>query len=142
MNFEIKWYQDNSDYFFYGSKVKFNHDKSVSFRNDIMSPGTSIVRWSSKLPFQSNRILMELPLLKRNQKYQLTVDSKSIPENKFFVLITFFDRFDNKVGMEVIKNSNQEFVYLEDAYNYQIELINKGARIIEFDKLVISDSVD
>ncbi|MDO1605365.1 accessory Sec system protein Asp3 [Lactobacillus sp. YT155] len=140
MNFKLKWEQTSGFFFYYGSKIKYNHDETVSFENDLMSPGSVIVGWDSSLPFQTTRTTLVLPLLKRNSEYSIQINATSIPENNFFVMVTFLDRFDKRVGMKAIKHSNDKFVYPDDAYNYRVELINKGAKIIEFDSLIISDS--
>ena len=49
---QIRWKEFLSDSYVYGSKIEFNEDGSVSYKNRLMPPGTVIHTWYSMTNFQ------------------------------------------------------------------------------------------
>ena len=47
-------YWNRHDFYNYGSQVAFHHN-SVSFKNELMSPGKKIVGWGASLNYQVMR---------------------------------------------------------------------------------------
>ena len=51
-------YWNRYDFYNYGSQVAFHHN-SVSFKNELMSPGKKIVGWGTSYNYQASRSYMK-----------------------------------------------------------------------------------
>ena len=77
----------------YGSTVSYFPDKSVRLYNPLLPSGEILKTWFSSVNYQAARTQPQLPLLKRNQEYQLSLAFDCQPENGVYTKITFFDRY-------------------------------------------------
>ena len=68
-------------------------DKSVRLYNPLLPSGEILKTWFSSVNYQAARTQPQLPLLKRNQEYQLSLAFDCQPENGVYTKITFFDRY-------------------------------------------------
>lgn len=71
---QVRWKEFLSDSYVYGSKIEFNEDGSVSYKNRLMPPGTVIHTWYSMTNFQGNRIEPSLPLIDGERAYSIAVN--------------------------------------------------------------------
>ena len=65
-------YWNKNDFYKYGSQTTF-HRNSVKFKNDLMSPGKSIVSWTDSLNYQASRTFPQLPLLRKGRTYYVAI---------------------------------------------------------------------
>lgn len=137
MKFEIEWTPNMSSFYKYGSTIEFLEANHVKFQNKILSPGVPIVSWDSSINFQSGRTELQLPLLKRGEKYILVFQGTSSPHDSFLIKIDFFDRLGNQIESKTLASKGGGFTYLWSAYSYKISLISAGLNELFFDKLLI-----
>lgn len=138
MDFKIKWNSNNMEFYKYGSSIEFVNSE-VHFENELLSPGTVIVRWKSNLNYLFNRTLLQLPLLKRGKTYKLILEARDYPEGSVLLKVDFFDRLENYEGTEVISDKIGEFIYPEKAYSYTISIISVGIRKFIFKEIILKD---
>lgn len=111
----------------------------IHFDNELLPPGEVVHGWSSSGNYQSGRSVTPLPLLKRGQTYQLTLDMTPVPERGVFTRITFFNRYGDVDSHEVTKTTELTFVYPKNAYYYTINLISAGMTELTFHHLEIKE---
>ena len=68
----IYWGEVRGTYM-YGSTVSYYPDKSVRLFNPLLPSGEILKTWLSSVNYQAARTQPQLPLLKRNQEYQLSL---------------------------------------------------------------------
>lgn len=92
---QVRWKEFLSDSYVYGSKIEFNEDGSVSYKNRLMPPGTVIHTWYSMTNFQGNRIEPSLPLIDGERAYSIAVniDYHNSESEALMLRIIFFDRY-------------------------------------------------
>ena len=115
----IHWGEVGGTYM-YGSTVSYFPDKSVRLYNPLLPS------------YQAARTQPQLPLLKRNQKYQLSLVFDCQPENGVYTKITFFDRYGDILEEKVEKVKDFIFTYPEDSYTYQVSLLSAGFETLTF----------
>lgn len=76
----IHWGEVGGTYM-YGSTVSYYPDKSVRLYNPLLPSGEILKTWFSSVNYQAARTQPQLPLLKRNQEYQLSLVFDCQPEN-------------------------------------------------------------
>ncbi len=137
----IKWKDELSETYLYGSEIEFLADGSVSFFNPLMPPGTVIHRWYSKTNFQFKRIEPSLPLIDGEGAYLLTlnIEEKDSSKSSTIVRICIFDRYDNPEETIVIREKKFYFKPTIKAYSYYVELINGGNPNFVFKSLKIEE---
>ena len=94
--------------YYNGSKVTISAKKEVDFNNPLMVPGKDIIKWGSVYNFQANKIVPQLPLLRINQRYRISIKASSEPAQGFFTRIVFF----NGQGDENLGNGWQDAQWL------------------------------
>ena len=104
---QVRWKEFLSDSYVYGSKIEFNEDGSVSYKNRLMPPGTVIHTWYSMTNFQGNRIEPSLPLIDGERAYSIAVniDYHNSESEALMLRIIFFDRmmYRRRVLLSAIK---------------------------------------
>lgn len=135
---KIYWGSLSTTNYFFGSIVKKNEDQSVLFENVMIPSSQNIKEWSSSYNFQGSRRTPELPLLKKNESYTLTISGAVIPEKTIFFEVLFKNRYGEVVGNKITKENRMDFTYPEDAYFYTIRLMSAGLEELRFDFMEIS----
>lgn len=138
MNQFIYWEDDADETYLYGSRLAFE-GRQVSFANRLMPAGTSLKRWKSKTNFQADRSQPSLPLLHQGKTYQLTLLAQAQPADTLFLKVSFFDILGQLISVTLLRDDDRQFTFPEEAFSYQIELVNGGCHSFEFDALVLSD---
>lgn len=124
-----------SDYFF-GTRYR-KEGRSVFFENPFMPATLVIHRWSSLRPYQANRRPVDLPLLKRGQRYQLSKQMTVFEGNPLYVKVLFYNRYNDLISQVFIKEDKGDFSYPDEAYWYEIELVNTACQRFRFDYLIL-----
>ena len=73
---------------------------SVQFQNPLMPSGQVLKTWHSQTNFGATRQIPSLPLLKREQDYELVITMEATPAHTVMVEIVFKDRFGEVVGRQ------------------------------------------
>lgn len=138
MKFEVKWEPDIMDFYKYGSTIEFfGSNNVVYFKNEILSPGATLMTWSSHPQYHADRSLFQLPLLKRGKKYNFKVNAESFPEHSLLVQIEFLDRSQQVLSRQVIFDREGEVEYPRKAFSYRIKLLNNGIEELFFKDICI-----
>ncbi len=127
----IYWKNYSQSTYSHGSQIDFQKDQ-VFFENSLMPPSFVIKSWDSMTNFQAVRSQPSLPLLKKGASYQLDLVAEVEPKHAAYLQINFFDRHHEKIHFEILKNQQNQFTYPQEAYSYQIALINAGATSLTF----------
>lgn len=138
MIFEVKWSPEIMNYYKHGSIVEyFFGNQVVFFHNNMLSPGATIVKWESNSTYQGNRTFVQLPLLAKGKKYQVTLQARANLKTPLIKII-FYDRVGCVLSIKVVKEGRGEFVYPITAYSYSIELLNNGVKELFFQSILIT----
>ncbi len=137
----VKWKDQLSDTYTYGSKIKFHANGSVSFSNSLMPPGTVIHRWYSKTNYQQKRIEPSLPMIDGERPYLLTLNASENPSlrDSLLIRINFYDRYDVFADSIIIREKKAFFKPSVKTYSYEIELINGGSADFTFNSLILEE---
>lgn len=138
---QVRWKEFLSDSYVYGSKIEFNEDGSVSYKNRLMPLGTVIHTWYSMTNFQGNRIEPSLPLIDGERAYSIAVniDYHNSESEALMLRIIFFDRYDAQAQSIIVRDKKAFFKPSIRTYSYRIELINGGNADFTFKSLVIKE---
>jgi len=135
----IKWGNRYIDSYSYGAEVVIDK-KETKFASPMMPVGAKIKTWNSIGNYSKNRISPLLPLLAANQYYEIGLYLEEAEQNHLQATIEFYDKFNNKIGMEYFENLKLVFKYPEEAASYKISLINQRHDVIVFYFLLIMNS--
>ena len=81
-----------------------------------MPSGQVLKTWHSQTNFGATRQIPSLPLLKREQDYELVITMEATPAHTVMVEIVFKDRFGEVVGRRVTAEGRLPFIYPDQAY--------------------------
>lgn len=123
-----------------GSQIKINDDASVEFHNSLMAPGKTIMSWNSINSYQATKLVPQLPILRNNHKYRLSVNAKAEPIYSLIIRLTFFDAQEHEIDHVEFQQRSIEFVYPPEAVQYRLELINNGLTDLTFQRFEICDA--
>ncbi|MBD5807151.1 accessory Sec system protein Asp3 [Limosilactobacillus walteri] len=132
------WEQANA--YYAGSKIKIHDDYSVDFHNSLMSSGNSLMTWTSINSYQSTKIVPQLPMLRNNHKYRLSVIASATPTYSLINRLTFFDAQDREISHYEFQKRSLEFTYPNNAVQYRLELISNGLIDLHFKRFEICDA--
>lgn len=135
----ITWDPREDETYLNGSQISLSEGE-VTFENELMSPGKPLVTWYSQQNYQANRNLAKLPLLTRGQTYQLKLVATVEPRQTLYLKVSFYSRFGEVLQTAFIKDLQGEFEYPKDAYEYRLELINAGAKKVNFKYLILAQA--
>lgn len=123
-----------------GSNIRINPDYSVSFHNSLMAPGKTIMSWNSVNSYQATKLVPQLPILRNNHKYRLSVNAKAEPIYSLIIRLTFFNAQEHEIDHVEFQQRSIEFVYPPEAVQYRLELINNGLTDLTFQRFEICDA--
>lgn len=135
----ITWDPREDETYLNGSQISLSEGE-VTFENELMSPGKPLVTWYSQQNYQANRNLAKLSLLTRGQTYQLKLVATVEPRQTLYLKVSFYSRFGEVLQTAFIKDLQGEFEYPKDAYEYRLELINAGAKKVNFKYLILAQA--
>lgn len=120
----IKWGNRYHDSYTYGSEIILNQS-CVHFSSPMMPVGAKIKTWYSLGTYSEVRVSPLLPLLIGDKRYRLTLFLQKNDQNSLQVIIEFYDKHHNKIGIKYSNVLTFTFIYPRDAVSYQIHLVNK-----------------
>lgn len=137
----IRWREFLSYSYAYGSTIEFLEGNRVSYKNELMPPGTVIHTWYSKTNFQSQRIEPMLPLIDGESAYKITTNIECDEDDRKGVIlrVVFIDRYDAEFESIIIRGGNGMFKPPITTYSFRIELINGGCKEFVFDSLILQE---
>ena len=98
--YTIYWDSNDSEYL-YGSQLNIRANRTINFRNELMTPGTILSKWLSHTNYQETRQTPALPYLKNGEVYQVKHVYKNLSSGTLFLKFIFYDFFG-----QVIKESH------------------------------------
>ncbi|EHN59938.1 accessory Sec system protein Asp3 [Oenococcus kitaharae] len=136
----IYWTSGDSDDYLYGSSVTYSALDRVDFVNPLMPASFKIHAWQSITNFQNDRTVPQLPPLKRGHHYHIEIDAQSRPEKTLYTQIFFYTIAQEEIEMLTITDQQQDFVYPEKAFSYEVRLIKAGLHELLFHEIRISET--
>lgn len=118
--------------YLWGSTIQATAQGSVQFQNPLMPSGQVLKTWHSQTNFGATRQIPSLPLLKREQGYELAIEIEANPVHTVMVEIIFKDRFGEIVGRRVTAEGCLSFTYPDQAYAYEVRLLSAGLQEFTF----------
>ena len=118
--------------FMYGTQVFYHCKDHVSLYNPLITSGEILRSWSSSLNYQGSRTQVSLPLLKRGQDYQISMNFNCHPEQGLYIKIRFFDRYGSVIEEKVEKVKQFIFTYPKETYTYEVSLLSAGFESLDF----------
>ncbi len=118
--------------YLWGSTIQATAQGSVQFQNPLMPSGQVLKNWHSQTNFGATRQIPSLPLLKREQDYELVITMEATPAHTVMVEIVFKDRFGEVVGRRVTAEGRLPFTYPDQAYAYEVRLLSAGLQEFTF----------
>ena len=116
----------------YGTQVFYHSKDHVSLYNPLVTSGEILRSWSSSINYQGSRTQVSLPLLKRGQDYQISMNFNCQPEQGLYIKIRFFDRYGSVIEEKVEKVKQFIFTYPKEAYTYEVSLLSAGFESLDF----------
>ena len=126
-----KYLEPGNNYFAYGSQINVSKNKVVKFKNLVVSSGTTLMSWDSKVTHLNNFLTPSLPILKAGERYRINVGLKAVPENSIITRIKFYNIQDEEINRLEFFDHTKEFTYPTNAVNYEVDLINAGCEAFE-----------
>lgn len=108
-SWKIYWNEYAKDTFIGGSSVSFYAKDDVEFKNELMSPGTVIKRWFSKVNYQMMRIEPALPMIDGEGQYHIRLNASVEPSDGLLIKLVFFDRYDLEIGSQIVRDNEADF---------------------------------
>lgn len=118
--------------YLWGSTIQATAQGGVQFQNSLMPSGQVLKTWYSQTNFGKNCQIPSLPLLKREQEYELVITMEATPTHTVMVEIVFKDRFGEVVGRRVTAEGRLSFTYPDQAYAYEVRLLSAGLQEFTF----------
>lgn len=136
---KVFWTDYTSDTYLYGSEIQFLAKDDVSFRNDLMPPGTVIKRWYSRVNYQAQRIEPSLPLIDGEGRYHIVMDADGGAEDGLLLRLAFFGKNGAEEGSFVLNQPESDFRCPLKTYSYEVQLICAGAHAFHFHSFTITE---
>ena len=93
----------------YGTEICFHARDDIEFKNELMSPGTVIKRWFSKVNYQMARIEPALPMIDGEGRYHISLEASAEPADGLLLKLIFYDRYDSEAGFQIIRDGRDDF---------------------------------
>jgi accessory secretory protein Asp3 len=142
MQYHIYWLPQSRLLELQGAKVEFRALNNVYYENKFLPSGQVVAKWSSKNNYSRTKQLADLPILKREQTYELERHIEDSEHMFGYLSVTFYDRYQRRLAVFSQNVSVLEFKVPKDYDYYEIELIVAGADAILFHDFVIRPKVE
>lgn len=134
----IKWGNSYSGTYSYGSEIIIAKE-NVKFSSPMMPVGAKIKTWNSAGNYSNDRISPTLPLLLANSTYKIELYIEKNNKNNVQTIIEFYDKSNQKIGIEYFDGLSLVFTYPAEAVSYTVNLINHQHELIVFSFMTISE---
>lgn len=135
----ITWGATFNDNYNYGSNIEFLDSNFVKFSSPFMPAGKTIKTWYSETAYQLNRDSPMLPLLKKNQVYNINLVAEYDQKDVALLVVEFFNINGDTIKKIHFEDLNGDFEYPKEAMRYEVKLVNKKHKNIIFKYLIIRD---
>lgn len=141
-SWKIYWNEYAKETYLYGSEILFHAKDDIEFKNELMSPGTVIKKWFSRMNYQMMRMEPTLPMIDGEGRYHISLDVTVEPADGLLLNLIFYDRYDSKAGSLVVRDGEAEFQCPLKTFSYEVQLINAGATRFHFHSIMITEIID
>lgn len=141
-SWKIYWNEYGKNAYLYGTELLFHAKNDVEFRNELMPPGTVMMRWFSKVNYQMARVEPELPMIDGEGRYHIALEASADPPGGLLLELVFYDRYDVEIGNRIIRDGEADFRCPLRTYSYEARLINGGVARFHFHSIVITEVSD
>lgn len=141
-SWKIYWNEYTKNTYLYGSEILFHAKDDIEFKNELMSPGTVIKSWFSKVNYQAMRIEPMLPMIDGEGQYQISLDASVEPSDGLILKLIFYDRYDAEAGSRIIRDGGGDFQCPLKTFSYEVQLINAGTTQFHFHSIMITETTD
>lgn len=101
-NYVITWDYESGDSYLFGSNINYIAPDCVEFENNLLSPGTDIRSWRSKMNFQVNKMGNILPILSPEKQYWIKLNVKLKENESMYIKVEFYNRFNDLLDFKII----------------------------------------
>ncbi|MBM7643489.1 accessory Sec system protein Asp3 [Streptococcus loxodontisalivarius] len=124
---KIEWQDVRSgSTYLYGSLLRIEEDGQAILDNERMAPGKPLANFLSRTNYQGNRFSPILPILEAGQTYDVVANLETIPENRYYIQIDFFNRQNETIQSKIFRVGEERFVCPEDTFSYQLTVRSAG----------------
>lgn len=138
-NYEVYWNHIDKSTFMYGTQLQLNRH-SLQFENYQIPAGIVIHVWHMKTSFYNDRVHPSLPVLSRNELYDISFNYECEPEQGIYFIIECYKKNDELVDTFIIKDKEYSFIYPDNADYYQIKMMSASVNTLNFDAMILSHS--
>lgn len=135
---QIYWDTTNNTYLS-GTHLKKRANNQVDFKNALMAPGKTIVKWNSSTDYQMTKEVPRLPMLINRHKYVINIKDRVYPEGTCTYRLCFYNLQGEEVQNLFFKVNEYEFTFPKDAVSYTFELVNTGCMRVVFSRVQIAE---
>lgn len=124
--------------YLYGTELEFL-DNEVVWRNPRVASSKHLLKFTSRTNYQAERKSPDLPVLTPGASYELVSDVETIPVDSIFIRINFYNRQNELLHFEIMRDKTCDFICPKDTFVYDIILISSGCTAFRFQKLQLFD---
>lgn len=135
----MRWPQNFTAIYNYGATIQYHKDQSVSYANEVLSPGQTICSWSSTTNYLASGTTPSLPLLKINQTYEIGIELEADNPLPVQLQISFLDKHQVVLASYRGTQSHMTFTVPEGMISYEVQLINLRHHWLYFKTLFIGE---
>lgn len=121
-----------------GTSFRRQANLEVDFRNSLIAFGQRIMSWHSRTFYQGDKAVPSLPLLVKDERYQLVIKLKAVPANSLIYRLNFYNLQEEIFKTINFSSQKREFIFPPAAVAYDFEIINAGCEQIHFQRLQIT----
>ena len=132
----IRWSNPNSAQALYGTELTVEPG-AVRYVNRLMPSGTTIHEWHSFTDYQEVRNAPTLPLLHHGTTYRIDPEVESSPPGSVLFGVSYFDRFNEQLGSDVLYPPSYSFDYPPECHHYAIRMVNGGCDEVRFSSFAV-----
>lgn len=139
MSWNIYWNEYSFETYLYGSEITFHQKDHVELKNALMPPSSVIKTWYSKVNYQMKRVEPSLPMIDGESQYHLSMQLETEDQGNVLVKITFYDRYENEAGFQIMRGKEMDFTCPLKTYSYTIQLIHAGSTHFHFHSMKLTE---
>ncbi len=140
--YRVQWGRDMDESYLDGARWTRLEDETILYENELLPPGTVIMRWHSRTSFAQDAKEPALPLLQEGARYRVSAACESTPLETLYVQFVFRNLRGRVIDRFLMRGGSGTFTYPEGAYEYDMELIQGGSASFHFDHITIMQVED
>ena len=135
---DVRWRKVTRHTYKHGATIQF-HDDYTYYENQLMPSGLQINLWEPATTFDKDGHPPKLPMLKRGYRYDIHLDITAMPAQSVYVIVTFYLKNGKAFDHCMIKETDSYFIYPNEAYSYDICLMNAACHHLIFKKITLTE---